>query len=516
MNNKLFETLKSYKNEIVNILGFNRTKEDNPLDGLKSAETRNKERRSQIKRRIALVAFLVPMIFFILQVLIKTFNLYYAQYDEKEITKTIPKEDVKLEINTFTRWQDLKDKQDEELNSKFDGLNKQVLEVKQEFVKGLSDLSASSKSDMNELNKNIINTLEKNAEVTKMQLEEVSNQSAENVRNVENKFDEKLDTVQKIVSTKLSDLKDNVNSNSSKSDISLPNLPPLNDKNITNIPSKDTIFTKNSVKEMPHEEIIEEEVAVSSYGVNSLSSIKAPEKPTEENKMPSFTLMPGFAKGVIVGGADVPTMTTSTTDPKPIWISVSSDQLIANNDTTNMKDCLIRGTAVGEIASSRARIVLSELSCSLTDIDGNKYKIIKPVKGVVYSEDGKLGVKGRLVSKEGEIIEKGIPLAAIEGAMSMLSKTDNYILPNGTTAKSQQANPLADFATSGGSSSSKVLQKFSEYYLKILEELNPYIEIKAKRLVTIAFQGGEILTPEKYETFDVDYFEKKDFDENSR
>lgn len=514
MNKKFLEIVTSYKNEILEI--FSKTREDDPLSGLKSAETRKKERQSRTRRRIALFAFLIPAIFFFLQVLIKTFNLYYSQFDETQITKNIPKKEVKLEINTFTRWQDQKDKQDEDITNKVDNVAKQVLEVRQEFTKGLADTNANIKADMENLNQNIISTLEKNAEVTKKQLEEVSSQNTEIVKNVEEKFDVKIEDMQKMVSTKLTDIKENGGINS-KPSISLPDLPPLSDKNITNIPSnKETIFAKNNNDSLLEEEVIEEEVSISTYGVNSLNTIKAPEKAPEETKMPSFTLMPGFAKGVIVGGADVPTMTASTTEPKPIWISVSSDQLIANNDTTNMKDCLIRGTAVGEIASSRARIVLSELSCSLTDMDGNKYKIIKPVKGVVYSEDGKLGVKGRLVSKEGEIIEKGIPLAAIEGAMSMLSKTDNYILPNGTTAKSQQANPLADFAASGGNSSSKVLQKFSEYYLKILEELNPYIEIKAKRLVTIAFQGGEILTPEKYETFDVDYFEKKEFDENVR
>ena len=84
---------------------------------------------------------------------------------------------------------------------------------------------------------------------------------------------------------------------------------------------KETIFGRNAQKDLSQEEIVEEEVAVTSYGVTSLNTLKVPEKVKEDKKMPSFTLMPGFAKGVIVGGADVPTLTTSTTDPKPIWLS---------------------------------------------------------------------------------------------------------------------------------------------------------------------------------------------------
>lgn len=509
--NNLKESLNTLRNEVLQIINsFRGNKESDPLSELKSAETRTKERKSLMRRRFLLVLILVPIVFLILKILIKSFNLYYAQFDQREETKAIKKPEIKLEINTFTRWQDLKDKADEELGLKVEGLNKSVNEVKENLNQGFNDINATLKENMNGFETRVLNDMEKNSNLVKAQLEEVTIQNNENIKKVEEKVDSKIDSF----ATKLSDIKDNVSQNGNKPSISLPDLPPINSATTTNIPLKENMFSKNIQKESVVEETVEEEVAVSSYGVTSLSTLKTPEKVIEDKKMPSFTLMPGFAKGVIVGGADVPTLTSSTTEPKPIWISVSSDQLIANNDTTNMKDCLIRATAVGEIASSRARVVLSELSCSLTDLDGNKYKIIKPVKGVVYSEDGKLGVKGRLVSKEGEIIEKGIPLAAIEGAMSMLNKTNNYILPNGTTARSQ-ANPLADFATGGGTSGSKVLQKFSEYYLKILEELNPYIEIKAKRLVTIAFQGGEMLTPEKYETFDVDYFEKKEFDENN-
>jgi hypothetical protein len=45
--------------------------------------------------------------------------------------------------------------------------------------------------------------------------------------------------------------------------------------------------------------------------------------------------------------------------------------------------------------------------------------------------------------------------------------------------------------------------------LKILESLNPIIEIKAGREVVVAFSGGEKLQLEKYTPIDINYFEDK-------
>ena len=246
-------------------------------------------------------------------------------------------------------------------------------------------------------------------------------------------------------------------------------------------------------------EEVEESITVENQEINFSTLDK---NTTKKETLPTFTLMPGFTKGTIVTGAAVPTLTQAENVSRPVWISFSGDTVIANNDTVSVDECLLQAAATGDFASGVAEIRLSRISCSATDQDGKKFKIISNVKGWVYSENGQYGLKGRLVSKEGQLIEKAIPLTVIEGLVEALSNLGNNQLDTGGTV-----NIGDSFAQGSANGANKVLGKISDYYLKILESLNPVIEIKAGREVVVAFSGGEELVFEKYIPMDVYYFE---------
>ena len=73
-------------------------------------------------------------------------------------------------------------------------------------------------------------------------------------------------------------------------------------------------------------------------------------------------------------------------------------------------------------------------------------------------------------------------------------------------------NNIQDSFTEGTTkTASTTLDIFSDYYLMILEQLNPTIELKAGRETTIGFEGGEVLQLEEYTPADVDFFEKRGF-----
>lgn len=124
-------------------------------------------------------------------------------------------------------------------------------------------------------------------------------------------------------------------------------------------------------------------------------------------------------------------------------------------------------------------------------------------------------LKGRLVTKEGELIEKAIPLALLEGAIKALenstkSNSTIYTYPGSSTGTSTMNNIQDSFAE-GTTNRFDNSDKFSDYYLMILEQLNPTIELKAGRETTIGFEGGEVLQLEEYTPADVDFFEKRGF-----
>lgn len=489
--------------------------EKTALDLLKSAETRKKENSQKFKKKMILLLILVPSAFFIFQVIVKSMIIYYQQEDETLIKdKKSELKNFDLKVDSFTTWQDAKDREDEKLNGQLMKLTTNVESIASQLKEGKKENKENLKNMKDEVLEAIENVSKKNDE----RYTDISNITNSNLKKLESDLDVKINGINTKVATKLSDLQV---SEKKIVKLDLPELSTL--KN--NISSKTTINNTSNKKsdfiplpsksnnapaeEEDKYETVEEDYDEEKFQVSTLVEIKKNDDLEEkEEVLPSFSMMPGFAKAIIVGGADVPTMSAAIKNPKRIWMSISSQQLIANGGMANLKDCLVSGVTQARIANGRASIVLENLSCVMTDRDGTMYKINQKVKGLVYGEDGKSDVKGRLVSKEGEVIKKGLPLAAIEGAMSMLSKTNNYILPNGGTAG--EANPIADFATGGAGTGNKLLQKFSEYYLKILEELNPYVEIRAKRLVTIAFDGGQEIKITKYKPFDVNYFYNKE------
>ncbi len=513
--NTILDFLKkfSFKKKKVN-------NEDDPLAGLKSYDERKKEKKSAIYKKVAALVILIPLVFSIVQILIKTGFILATQEDETVITKKIPREKLSFKINTFTKWQDLKDAKDKELTNQIstlkDDLTLDIKKSESATAKHIQDVQTTIINEINASNK------ASNELITKMykqlDLDKKSNKERlkKNIEDLETKMERDLKQI-KIISQQTPLL-------------SLPELPPLrqlknNNKKIKQerVLTTSVTSTKNSnsnansnkedIKSAPIVyEIIEESIESTKFEVSTLEKYTKKIK-EKKKKLPSFTLMPGFVKAIIVAGADVPTMAGKASEPKPIWLSINSEELIANNEVLHFEDCMVQATASGDLVSGRAHLRLSKISCSMTDLDGIKYKINTGIKGWVYGEEGKYGVKGRLVSKEGEIISKGVPLAAIESIIGALSQPDqSFIMPGGTTENSVSSN----IATSGAKTSSKILGKFAEYYLQILENMNPYIEIRAKRRVTIAFAGGEMLTPVEYTPMDVNYFENIEYEEESK
>ena len=496
-------------NELKSI--FIPEREEDPLRDLRSAETIRNERFKKYKRRIMSLVIFGPIFLFIVFVAVKSFFIYRAQFDQTKVTETIPKKDLKLEFNTFTRWQEIKDQEDEKLNNEIKTLSVKVDDVKKEVGQKIDGSNKMISDNLESIKTSMQDSFVKNQEDMKQIVSNERNQSKDEINNVIDNFNVQLKTVEEKVTTQLKDL--SVSSNGSI-DIKLPplnNLPDTN-KNLEDkkmfTDSKNLVDNNMILENDNGSKYQEEEPDSQTYSINTLDNFKEKDK-NKEDTMPKFTIMPGFLKGVIVAGADVPTLEQSPTEPKPIWLSVNSEQLIANGKSLNLKDCLIEAVATGDIGTKRGRFALKQLSCSLSDLAGVDYKIITAIKGNVYGEDGKIGAKGRLVSREGEIIEKGIPLAALEGIIQSLSKTNNYIYPSGANI-SNSPNPIGDFADAGSTTGSKILGKFSEYYLKVLESLNPYVEIKAKRVVTIAISDPVEVTPAKYTPFDVNYFVEKD------
>lgn len=209
---------------------------------------------------------------------------------------------------------------------------------------------------------------------------------------------------------------------------------------------------------------------------------KSKEKNKDNNKT-KLTLSGGsFMKGVLLNGIDAPTDSSSKGEPYPVLINVSDIATLPNHFKMNLKDCFIIGAGYGNLADERAYIRTEKLSCVT---EGGK-TIDTKLKGHIIGEDGKLGVRGTLVSKQGQLIAQTL-LAGTLGGLSKAFKPQQSVSINLNPNGSGGVVPdMEDVFKSGGSEGvSSAMNKVAEFYLKMAEKIFPIIEISAGRKVDI-------------------------------
>lgn len=230
----------------------------------------------------------------------------------------------------------------------------------------------------------------------------------------------------------------------------------------------------------------------------------------DKNSKKPYYLLPGLSKATLHTGFRAPTLTVGAQNTQPVYMSVDS-QVAAPNDTNiDIQDCTVMGTSRGNLSTGRAEIRLDELNCVLTYKNGKQARISEKINGWVYGEDGMFGLKGRLVSSEGRILKSAIPISMIQaliGALSQAGSTASTVVSGGalgavsSTTTAGGVDGLRDGALQGASSGmNKSLSKIVDYYIGMLKELNPSIEVLGGRNdLSILFKGGAEMKEQDFE-----------------
>ena len=230
------------------------------------------------------------------------------------------------------------------------------------------------------------------------------------------------------------------------------------------------------------------------------------ENQTRKSKS-NFHIMKGLVHATLLTGINAATFGGgSSRNPFPVLFSVDGDTFIANNEYETIEDCLIAGSATGNINTSRADVLLTEISCSGYNKAGKRVKIEKSLKGWAIGEDGTAGLSGRLLDSSGKVITKMIAIELIKSMSDMMVATAQ---PQGT-AIGTATNPLAQQQSAGnraqstmGSGVSKGLDYVYEHYSEILSGMYPVISVRAGKKITLHLKGGEDIEPVVYDTVDI-------------
>lgn len=192
-----------------------------------------------------------------------------------------------------------------------------------------------------------------------------------------------------------------------------------------------------------------------------------------------------FAKAALLSGLDAPTGGRSDTNPHPVLLELMDTASLPNRYRSRVKECRVVAAGFGRISDERAYLRLERLSCVLR---GGQILDV-PLKGYVSGEDGKVGMRGRLISKQGALIARALLAGTAGGIGSAISQSYSSVLTSPTGAVSTvDPGKTLEFGVASGFGTA--LEKISDWYLKRADETYPIIEIDAGRVVEIVLTEG--------------------------
>jgi conjugal transfer pilus assembly protein TraB len=253
------------------------------------------------------------------------------------------------------------------------------------------------------------------------------------------------------------------------------------------------------------EALFDQEIEKTSRGDREKSSVselqvygeQVAEEVVEEDIEEESLFLPAgsIIQGVMLNGVDAATSGKSRKDPMPVLVRVKHEAFLPNKFKMDVKECHSILGAFGDLSTERAFMRGETFTCIRED--GGIIEVSLDTYAV--GEDGKVGVRGRLVSRSGSLIAKS--MAA--GFLSQLSQvyrptavTGLNTSPNDETLFQQpdvgEATNAAAFA-----GSADAMERLADYFIDMAEQIFPVIEVDVGRKIDMVVKKGTWLRIKK-------------------
>ncbi|ARG29699.1 TrbI/VirB10 family protein [Acinetobacter baumannii] len=225
--------------------------------------------------------------------------------------------------------------------------------------------------------------------------------------------------------------------------------------------------------------IIDMNKSIDEQGNTTSTSVKS-QRPEKTTFIPDGS----FVRVVMINGVDAPTGGQAQSDPIPVVFQTVGKFDMPNNYKMNIKGCRFVGAAWGELSSERVKATIQSGNCI---INGQTVPI--QIKGQVVGEDGKTGIRGRVVSKQGQILAKAALASAMEAIGGLYGSTVGTASQSALgTVRTISGSELKQAAVGGAISGGA--EKLSDFYMQRANDLFPVIEVSAGRTLEIVVQQG--------------------------
>ncbi|HHJ63322.1 MAG TPA: hypothetical protein ENJ61_00280 [Aquifex aeolicus] len=189
-----------------------------------------------------------------------------------------------------------------------------------------------------------------------------------------------------------------------------------------------------------------------------------------------------FVPGILLNGLNAPAGGKALSNPLPVLIRLTDLSILPNRFRVDIRDCFVVGAGYGDLSSERAYIRLETLSC----VKESGEVVERKVEGYVSGEDGLVGLAGRVITKQGQILARTLVAGFLEGVSRAFqySGTNVIINPQGAiqTVDPRQALRIGLF-----SGAAEATRKLADFYMKLANQMFPVVEVNAGRKVDVVF-----------------------------
>jgi len=192
-----------------------------------------------------------------------------------------------------------------------------------------------------------------------------------------------------------------------------------------------------------------------------------------------------YVKAVLLSGVDVSVGISSQSNPQPVLLRLVHPGSLPNKFLGKMRDCRIIAAASGELSTERAQFRLEKLSC----IQPDGRVIETDVDGYISGEDGKNGMRGRMVMRDAEVLKRGF----LGGLLSGLGKATSQSFNTTSVSPLGAVNTVKGgdiFKQAGAEGAGNAFELMAKYNIQRAEQYQPVIQISAGREVFVIFHSG--------------------------
>ena len=195
----------------------------------------------------------------------------------------------------------------------------------------------------------------------------------------------------------------------------------------------------------------------------------------------------GFAKAVLLGGLAAPTGGQAQANPIPVLLRLVDLAVLPNGFRGQVRDCLVIGEGFGDHSAERAYVRTTLLSCVMRD--GRVLEV--PLKGNVFGEDGMNGLMGKLVTKQGAILNNALLAGVAAGIGQGIAQASQNVTSTALgQVQSAPVDTVGILRGGFGTGVGKALDRLAQYYINLAEKTFPVIEVQSGRQVDVVITQG--------------------------